>query len=168
MSIPSRAVYRTRQFLGALNPAVEASEVEQARQLLGDSLMPLFLSMSRRDQRHCLDVYRGLVYTSCRDQHVLSAALLHDAGKGSLAGDRVRLHHRVTYVVLNAAAPRLLGPLARGRGGLATLHHHAERGAALAAAHGAPEAVVALIHNHETPAAGDERLRLLRAADDSC
>src|SRR3990172_6145977 len=152
MSILSRAFYRTRQFLGALNPAIGADEMEHARRTLGDGLMPLFLSMTTRDQRHCLDVFRGLLLTGCRDPHVLAAALLHDAGKGSLAEDPVRLHHRVAYVMLNATFPGLLARLARGRGGLAALHHHAERGAALAQAYGAPEGVAALIRRHETPA----------------
>ena len=167
MSTASRPLYRARQFLGALRPRVDGTELKDASALLGQRLMPLFLSMSRRDQRHCLDVYGALLRTGCHDQNVLLAALLHDAGKGGLASARVRLWHRVAYVVLAAASPRLLERLA-GSGGLGTLHGHSERGAELAAALGAPEAVVELIRRHEDREAADDRLRRLRAADDAC
>ena len=168
MSTASRPLYRARQFLGALRPRVDGTELKDASALLGQRLMPLFLSMSRRDQRHCLDVYGALVRTGCHDQNVLLAALLHDAGKGGLAGARVRLWHRVAYVLLATASARLLERLAGGRGGLAALHHHCERGALLAERHGAPAEVVDLIRRHEATAPADERLLSLRAADDSC
>ncbi len=167
MSTVNRPLYRTRQFFVALRPRVNEAELNEASALLGERLMPLFLSMARRDQRHCLDVYRALLRTACRDQDVLLAALLHDAGKGELAGARVRLWHRVAYVLLAAASPRLLARLAGGRGGLAALHHHCERGALLAEAHGAPQEVADLIRRHEESDRRDPRLLLLRAADDS-
>lgn len=163
-----RLLYRTRQFFAAIRPRVNQAELNEASALLGQRLMPLFLSMCRRDQRHCLDVYGALVRMGCHDQNVLLAALLHDAGKGELAGARVRLWHRVAYVLLAAGTPRLLARLAGGRGGLAALHHHSERGAMLAERHGAPAEVVDLIRRHEATAPADERLLLLRAADDSC
>jgi len=168
MSTLDRPLYRTLQFFVALRPTVNQAELNEASALLGERLMPLFLSMARRDQRHCLDVYGALVRTGCHDQNVLLAALLHDAGKGELAGGRVRLWQRVAYVLLAAGTPRLLERLARGRGGLAALHHHSERGARLAEARGAPVEVVDLIRRHEATGPADERLLLLRAADDSC
>jgi hypothetical protein len=58
--------------------------------------------------------------------------------------------------------------LARGRGGLAALSQHAERGALVAEALGAPITVVELIRAHEDVNMIDERQRLLRKADDSC
>ena len=168
MSTLDRPLYRTRQFFAALRPKVNEAELKETSALLGERLMPLFLSMAPRDQRHCLDVYGALLRTGCHDQNVRLAALLHDAGKGELAGGRVRLWHRVAYVLLATASARLLERLAGGRGGLAALHHHSERGALLAERHGAPAEVVDLIRRHEATAPADERLLLLRAADDSC
>jgi len=163
-----RPLYRTRQFFGAISPRIENSERAEAADLLGDRLWLLFESMSERDQRHSLDVLRLLKQRDSHDDELLMAALLHDAGKGRLAGVRVRLWHRVAYVLLSAAAPAALNRLANSRGGLGALHHHAERGAVVAEALGATAAVVELIRRHEERDPPDERLRLLRAADDAC
>ncbi len=163
----SRPLYRARQFLGALRPQLVEAELDEAAAVLGPQLRLLFESMSPRDQRHCLDVYRVLRSHGCEDPEVLAAALLHDCGKGRMGGRRVRLWHRVAYVLLAAGAPGLL-ERAASRGGLAVLHQHAERGAELAAALGAPAGVVELIREHEDRSHGDDRLRLLRAADDEC
>lgn len=124
--------------------------------------------MTKRDQRHSLDVYRTLKEQGQRDPDLLTAALLHDAGKGRLAGASVRLWHRVTYVLLQAGAPWALAGLANGRSGLSALYRHAERGALIAEALGAPPAVVELIRRHDERNSSDEQLRLLRAADDAC
>ena len=163
-----RPLYRTRQFLGALKPHIAAVERAEAAELLGETLWPLFESMTDRDQRHSLDVYRILKEQGRRDEHLLMAALLHDAGKGRLAGVSVRLWHRVAYVLLSTGAPAALRRLANGPGGLGALHGHADRGAVVAEALGAPVAVVELIRRHEEHGSSDERLRLLRAADDAC
>jgi hypothetical protein len=169
MSSPSRGLYRTRQFAQALRPRLSDGERQEARRVLGDGLVQLFDSMTVRDRRHCFDVYRALLARGCSDSDVLMAALLHDAGKGRLAGAPVHLWHRVAYVLLATAAPALLGKVvASGRGGLASLRQHSARGAALAEAFAAPSPVVELIARHEDAATGDERLRLLRIADDSC
>ncbi len=167
MPSPSAVLYRARQFFVALRPRVGQAEREEAAAVLGEALFRLFDSMSLPDQRHCLDVYRALCVGGCRDSDLLRAALLHDAGKGRLAGVELRLWHRVAYVVLAAVAPRLLERLARD-GGLAVLHHHPERGALLAEALAAPETVVQLIRHHEGSHWPDVRLRWLQAADDCC
>ncbi len=164
MPSPSRALYRARQFFGALRPRVGESERPEVEALLGERLLALFDSMSARDQRHCLDVYQALRAVGSADRDVLTAALLHDAGKGRLAGAPVRLWHRVAYVVLSAMSPWLLERLASA-GGLAVLRRHPERGAELAAALGASPTVVGLIRRHEDRDAGEQRLR---AADDAC
>ncbi len=165
----SRGLYRSRQFAGALRARLDEAERDDARGVLGTGLMPLFESMGPRDQRHCFDVYRTLVAQGCGDADLLAAALLHDAGKGRMAGDDVRLWHRVAYVILSAGTPWLLRRLADGgRGGLASLRRHPERGAVLAETLGAAADVVEMIRRHEERGEGDERLRLLRCADDSC
>jgi len=163
-----RPLYRTRQFLGALKPRIGDGERTEAAELLGERLWPLFESMSDRDQRHSLDVCRILKEQGCRDENLLMAALLHDAGKGRLAGVRVRLWHRVAHVLLTTGASAALRRLANGRGGLAALHRHADRGAVVAEALGAPPAVVEIIRRHEERGSSDENLRLLREADDAC
>lgn len=163
-----RPLYRTRQLFGSLRPRVQNGECAEPAALLGERLWRLFDSMSKRDQRHSLDVYRTLKDRGCRDSDLLAAALLHDSGKGRLAGVKVRLWHRVAYVLLQAGAPWALDRFGNGRGGLAALHHHAERGALVAEALGAPPGVVELIRRHEDADSAEERQRLLRVADDSC
>jgi hypothetical protein len=163
-----RPVYRTRQFIGSLRPKIEESERLETELLLGPKLWALFESMSKRDQRHSLDVYRKLTEQGHSDPDLLMASLLHDSGKSLLAGARVKLWHRVTYVVLDTGAPWLLRRLATREGGFAALSQHAERGARIADELGAPTAVVELIQRHEDAHPPDERQRLLRLADDSC
>ncbi len=164
----ARIGYRARQFLGALGARSGGTD----RQILASRLSPeqqrLFRSMTVRDQRHCLDVYGALCRLGCRDDDLLSAALLHDVGKGP-----IRLWHRVAYVLLKAASPRLVDWVARSdrrgwRGAMASLRDHAAEGAALAEEAGAPAAVVELIRRHEARDPTDGRLALLQAADEDC
>jgi len=163
-----RPAYRTRQLIKAFNPRINGQERSEAEQLLGRELWPLFDSMSKRDQRHSLDVYRTLKDQGHTDPDLRIASLLHDSGKAALAGVKVRLWHRIAYVLLDAGAPWALRRLTKGSGGLAALNEHPERGALIAEALGAPPSVVELIRRHEGSASVDERQRLLRIADDSC
>lgn len=164
----SRPLYRTRQFFGAFRPHIENSERGEAAALLGDRLWTLFESMGKRDQRHSIDTFRLLKEQGCADRELLTAGLLHDIGKGRLAGARVRLWHRVVYVLLATGAPPLLRHVTNGRGGLANLRHHSERGAVVAEALGVGPVAVALIRRHHDDGVADERLQMLRAADESC
>ncbi len=162
----ARPMYRTRQFIGALRPVARRAELREAEGVLGRQLMTLFASMSGRDQRHCLDVYERLRSAGCEDGEVLTAALLHDAGKGSLAGKKVQLWHRVAYVLLENGpdtAMKLAGARSRG---IAMLRGHGERGAVLADAFGASAEVVRLLREMERKGPKDPRAALLRAADD--
>ncbi|MFQ5879589.1 MAG: hypothetical protein ACE5IZ_05400, partial [Dehalococcoidia bacterium] len=119
----ARAIYRARQFLGGLTAKVEGHEQAQVAAALGPH-QHLFYAMTRRDQRHCLDVFHQLRRRGCADGPLLAAALLHDVGKGD-----VRLWHRAAYVLLAAVSPRLVEALADGdgcgwRGALAALQDH--------------------------------------------
>lgn len=168
MSLVSRPLYRTRQLLTSLRPRFREHEYEEAQALLGPQLMTLFDSMSPRDRRHCLDVYRDLADSGIDDLDVLSAALLHDSGKGTMSGITVRLWHRVVYVLLAAGAPALLKRLSNGRGGLSVLRRHAEIGALEAESLGASARVVQIIQEHEYRHHADEAQHRLREADDRC
>lgn len=164
----ARAAYRLRQFLGSLRPRVSAGERAELAPLLNAAEQRLFDSMTLRDQRHGLDVYCTLRRQGHQDPDLLTAALLHDLGKG-----RISLWHRVAYVLLSAAVPMLLRRLAAEEGAgwrqaLWRCLHHPERGADMAATAGSTPEVVRLIRLQETDDTGDSRLRLLRAADEAC
>lgn len=159
-------MYRTRQFVAALRPKVSDQECAEARAVLGPRLMRLFDSMSPRDRRHCFDVYRDLATAGVDDTDLLSAALLHDSGKGAMSGTPVRLWHRVAYVLLAAGWPALLKRLSSGRGGLSVLRRHAEIGGLLAQSMGASERLTRIIEEHESRHHSEAGQRMLRAADD--
>ena len=167
MRAATRALYRSRQLFASLRPRLDAGLRAEAFRLLRAPERRLFESMTRRDQQHCLDVYRRLREQGHDDRHLLAAALLHDVGKG-----RIALWHRVAYVLLEAWAPGLLSRLAapgQGRGWRQALYrcrHHPQLGAERARRAGSSDQVVALIRTdgHLTP---DERSLALRAADDA-
>jgi hypothetical protein len=137
----------------------------EARRFLGPRLSHLFDSMLPADQRHCLDVYRKLIAHGCTDSEMLQAALIHDAGKGHLAGASFGVHHRIAYVALERT-PRLLNRLARHNRGLASLHAHSQRTVDLAREHGASEGVLQLLAAMDGHTPADERSRLLKEMDD--
>jgi hypothetical protein len=162
----SRVLYRCRQFIRSLCPRVDPALREEAFRLLREPERRLFTSMTVRDQQHCLEVYRRLRDEGYDDPDLLTAALLHDVGKG-----RIALWHRVAFVLLEGA-PWLLDRLVRPgddagwRAALYRCRHHARLGAELARAAGCSERVVALIGERQT---GDEDVPLaaLKAADDA-
>ena len=152
-----RVRYRVWQALHRLTAHVASDELAPVRDLLPSTGQALFLTMSRGDQRHSLDVHRALAATGCVDRDLLAAALLHDVGKG---GRRVPFVIRPTIVLLKAWAPgtlrRLAGtgafaPVPRWRRPVRDAWHHAELGACLAAEAGLAPRVVELIRTHHDP-----------------
>jgi hypothetical protein len=163
----SRALYRIAQFRRALNPHVTPSELKAAQQTLGPALYPLFQSMHQADQRHALDVFEFLLNSGQSDRAILQAALIHDCGKGRLAGAELRLWHRVVHVLLHPLPP--LARLAAGASsGLAALRDHGEKTLTLARDYGASDEVIGLLSQAEGFAALDARGKALKRADDAC
>ncbi len=166
MRVPPRPLYRSHQFFAALRPRVDTSLRDEAFHLLAEPQQRLFESMTPRDQQHCLNVYHHLREGDHDDPDLLTAALLHDAGKGPVA-----LWHRVAFVLLEAAAPALLRRVAQPGDGASwreTMYrcvHHEELGAQLARAAGCSERTVALIRGEGAPA--DGVLATLHAADEA-
>jgi hypothetical protein len=163
----ARSLYRSRQFFGALRPSVDGSLKAAALRPLTDGERSLFDSMTVRDQQHCLDVYQALRTRGLADHHLLAAALLHDCGKG-----RISVWHRVAFVLLDAAAPRLLerivlpGDGTGWREALYRCKHHPELGAKLARRAGSSEMTVALVRG-DTSDHVRGPLAALEAADDA-
>jgi hypothetical protein len=147
---------------------VEIGEDDRARaaRVLSPELERLFYTMDLRDQRHGLDVLYSLQRLGQDDDTLLAAALLHDVGKGP-----IRLWHRVAFVLLEATSPRVLERVASRDGAswrrtLWRCRHHAELGAALAEAAGAPAETVQLIRMQDERNSGDPLLTLLQEADE--
>jgi hypothetical protein len=132
-------------------------DYEEVGRYIPASALPLFLTMSRADQRHCLSVCQGLQERHCDDDEMLAAALLHDVGK---AGGRVPFWTRPLIVLGKRFAPeylqRVLFPLSKlypdikpaWRRALSYAWWHAEVGAGLAQAAGLSERAVLYIRTH--------------------
>jgi hypothetical protein len=160
-----RAFYRIGQLRRALDPQVSESERAAARNALGERLYPLFDAMQPADQRHCLDTFEQLLAGGHTDDDLLAAALLHDCGKGSLAGAGIGIRHRVGYVLL-VPVPPLLRAACRLSPGLAALRDHGELSVSLVREYGAPASVVELVEQAEGMRPLDDRGRALKRADD--
>lgn len=161
-----RAFYRVRQFLNLALPSLSTAEKMAIDKLLSFEQRDLFYNMSTFGQRHSLNVYHTLLAAGCQDADMLTAALLHDAGK-----EGVGITHRVACVLLQALCPDLLERWAAEKPGTwwHGLHinlHHAERGAALAKAAGASPLAVELIQLHQSKMAHDPRLVAFQQADE--
>jgi hypothetical protein len=156
---------RVRQFVTHVTARVSLEEELQARALLPPTAFELFAGMPVADRRHALDVLARLRQAGVTDADVLTAALLHDAAKGS----RLRLWHRVAVVLVEAVVPgrlaRLASPDPKSWRHPFHLHvHHAELSARAALHAGCSPRAAAFIHG--TPGGPDAQLAAaLRAAD---
>jgi putative nucleotidyltransferase with HDIG domain len=131
--------------------------------LLTAQQLALFHTMSHRDRVHSAATAALLARQQGVTSPLLTAALLHDCGKGKQA-----ILQRVLYVVLAATSPALVARLAkRGggtRGALYRSLHHPALGATLAARAGCSEHVCRLIAAHHQPKDGESDA--LRQADE--
>jgi hypothetical protein len=173
-----RVLYRVRQFLGSLWPHITPDEQSELSRWLPPQAVAVFRQMTLRDQRHSLIVLRRLQAAAPDQPDLLAAALLHDVAKTAQPGRRIRLHHRVLVVLMNATRPGWVQQVARNDPGSWRypfyLHlHHPDLGARLAEQAGCSALTVELIRRHQeklthAPRNETERLlALLQAADDA-
>ena len=160
-------MHRVAQLVAHVRARVDVAEEAFAARVLAPDALRLFVEMPVADRRHGLDVAEKLIGMGIDDRDLLSAALLHDAGKGH----RLGLVHRVAGVLLDALAPSLLRRLAR-RDPSAAGHpfhlylHHEAISADLVDAAGCPPRVGIFIRG--TADGTDARLqRALKVADDA-
>jgi len=142
--------YRVSQFLHALVARVDERELDNSLDLLTPKARELFRSQSTTDQRHALAVYRDLMEAGHRDPDLLTAALLHDAGKSTAS---LPVWQRAIIVLMGRAAPRLLARISDGdarswRRPYVVHATHPQIGARLAREAGCSERVTALIRRH--------------------
>lgn len=173
-----RIRYRVQQFGASLWPRVAPQEVDRAAQWLPPDGIALFLRMTKRDQRHSLDVQRSLLNAGHDQPDLLAAALLHDAAKTAQPGHRLKISHRVAVVLMQAIKPGWVEHVARSDSDdwryPFYLHlHHPEMGARLAQEAGCSELAAALIRRHQVKLSApsldeeDQLLAWLQAADDA-
>ena len=160
------AAAHVRRFFRGFRWALSPEEARRARAWLGPAELRCFMALQARERRHAMDVAEWLLERGSPSRDLLVAALLHNAGKGS-----IHLHERVAYTLLGRFAPGLLDRLAapggRGfRGAMAAQRDHPERGAELLAAIGVRPRVLDLVRGHHDPAApADPELAALIEAD---
>lgn len=163
--------YRVHQFIQAIFPHLDPSEIAWALDNLPPEASSLFLRQSRTEQRHALDVAQGLMneindLTVSNFQNLLVAALLHDCGKSMVS---IRLWHRVFIVLMQKMPHSLWSRLERSNSvftaPLKTASQHALWGANLAKKAGLDPVICLLIHEHHSP--NTELGRILERADNA-
>lgn len=77
-----RTLYRVWQFWQTLTRKLSPNEWREVRQILTPDELPLFKGMKRADQTHSFRVMKALQADGHTNTSLLTAALLHDAGKG--------------------------------------------------------------------------------------
>jgi hypothetical protein len=135
-----------------------------ACELLAGPLRELFFAQHPRDVVHGAETARWLMTRGERDPDLLTAALVHDIGKGAQ-----RRLDRTAWVALGwlrlervAASTTSRFELRRA---LARTRDHSETGAALLTAAGANGRVVELTLHHHDARPADPVLALLQRAD---
>lgn len=156
---PGRVRYRSRQFWRMLRESSAPVDVMQVRNVLGPQLTGLFLKMHPAEQAHSFRVYRALADAGETDSDLLTAALLHDAGKSK---SPLSLWERTAVVIARKLAPAVVRKWgqAPGPGGgsfpktglrhaFLVAEQHPIWGAELAAEAGASPLTCLLIRRHQ-------------------
>ena len=152
---------KVRQFRSHVRARVAPAERAGLVDWLTPSQLALFDTMHVADRRHGLDVVATLRAENVRDDEVLLAGLLHDAGKG-----KTGVWPRVVYALGEHVAHLEMLGLFRGAKRQEQLRVHAERSAELAAEVGCSPRTVELIRHQDAPV-DPEAGRLLQLADDA-
>ncbi len=171
----SRALHRLHQFRDVLFYRPQPENYREAEKLLSPSLYQLFQSLPPDEQRHGLFIHRKLASQGYTDASLLTAALLHDAGKARCP---LRLWERVWAVLVQHYLPKLAGRWASGEAAglkraLVVAANHARWGAQMAAEHGAEPLLVEVIRQHQDKRVFDKNKRVdqlvavLQSVDDN-
>jgi putative nucleotidyltransferase with HDIG domain len=144
-------------------------DIEYAKaKLPSTDLLDLFKRMPRMEQNHGIAVCKALEEQGTNSPDLLTAALLHDAGKIKYFP---RLWERIFTVVLKHFAPRLAKKMSQGavkglRRGFVIQRHHASWGADLLQRAGASANTVYIVEMHHSSPGNDEEILALQSVDD--
>jgi len=149
--------YRVHQFICAIFPHIDPSDINWALNHLSPKASELFLQQSQLEQRHAIDVAKSIIkakhpLTFYDFQNLITAALLHDCGKSIVF---IRLWHRVFIVLMQKMPPFLWSRVERSHSifafPLKIDARHALWGRYLAKKAGMNSVICLLIHEHHTP-----------------
>jgi hypothetical protein len=171
----TRILHRLRQFGDVLFYQPQPEDYHAVEELLSTSLFELFTSLPPAEQRHGLIIYQMLAALGYTDASLLTAALLHDAGKACYP---LRLWERVWAVLVGHYLPELAARWSLGspvglKRALVVAVRHAEWGAQMSAEHGADPLVVEVIRRHQDKNEYDKNKRVdqlvavLQSVDDN-
>lgn len=150
-------LYRLHQFINAVFPNINISDIKWALNHLPPEASELFLRQSRIEQRHAIDVARNIIAAntplSLSDYETLiTAALLHDCGKALVT---IRLWHRIFIVVMQKMHLGIRLHLEQSNSVFASplkmATQHALWGESLAKKAGLNSKVCLLIREHHSP-----------------
>jgi len=156
---------KARQFRAHLFARVTTEERRALAAWTRPAELALFEGMHVADQRHGLDVVAYLRRAGVADRDVLSAALLHDCGKGDTGWPP-----RVAWSLGERYGRWVHGTAARLPGwgeAMTRLRDHADLSADAVEAAGLPPFAVALVREQDAPSTSTFG-RLFHAADEAC
>lgn len=176
-----RTIYRARQFWLALVVKPASTDLEQARKVLTAELLSLFSRLQPSEQAHALQVLNKLRTQGDNHPDLLTAALLHDAGKQRLP---LQPWQRALVVLGKWLWPRQArrwgeitdpqpGSLSAWQLPFVVAEQHPRWGAEMARQAGASPLVQAIIRRHQDPvnadsgALEDELIHKLQVVDNN-
>ena len=169
------ARYRLWQFWGLISRPIAPEDLAEVRGVLTPKLFAVFGRLNPAEQYHAFQVRRALVARGWAQPDLLTAALLHDAGKSNLP---LAIWEKTAIVLGGRLAPRAaaawgsrLDHVTWWTRPFVNALHHPAWGAELAAAAGASPLAVELIRRHQDKVTPDDPLydllSALQSADNS-